>query len=178
MKHTLLCKSHKKEIAALFSSVFTASEGESEGTLICNLASNLSDHIDNKDICCFGTYLQESLIAAIFFTRLDFKEPVCIYMLAPVAVSTSHQGKGVGQSLINHGLEQMKQFSVAVVVTYGDPAFYKKTGFRPLPENILQAPLKLSMPQGWLGLSLTGQPIPTIRQRPTCVKQFNDPAYW
>ncbi|MEA3411468.1 MAG: hypothetical protein U9R74_08000 [Pseudomonadota bacterium] len=89
-----------------------------------------------------------------------------------------HQGKGVGQALINYGLNKLKIRSVAVAITYGDPSFYSKVGFKTLSENIIQAPLKLSMPEGWLGLSLTGESIPTIYERPTCVKEFNDPVYW
>jgi predicted N-acetyltransferase YhbS len=99
-------------------------------------------------------------------------------MLAPVAVSTEHQGKGVGQALINYGLNELKNRSVAVAVTYGDPSFYSKVGFRALSENVIQAPLKLSMPEGWLGQSLTGEQIPTINERPKCVKEFNKPVYW
>ena len=99
-------------------------------------------------------------------------------MLAPVAINTAHQGKGVGQALINHGLNELKDRSVDVAITYGDPSFYSKVGFRALSENIIQAPIKLSMPVGWLGQSLTGELIPTINERPICVKEFNDPAYW
>lgn len=99
-------------------------------------------------------------------------------MLAPVAVHSKHQGKGIGKALINYGLEEMKNLSVAVVVTYGDPSFYSKVGFQPLSESIIQAPLKLSMPEGWLGQSLSEELIPTIDKRPTCVNEFNDPVYW
>jgi predicted N-acetyltransferase YhbS len=99
-------------------------------------------------------------------------------MLAPVAVGAEHQGKGIGQALINYGLNQLKKRSVNAVVTYGDPSFYSKVGFQALSENVIQAPLKLSMPFGWLGQSLTEEPIPTINERPMCVKEFNDPVYW
>jgi len=53
-------------------------------------------------------------------------------MLAPVAISTEHQGKGVVQALINHGLNELKNRSVAVAITYGDPSYYSKVGFRAL----------------------------------------------
>lgn len=99
-------------------------------------------------------------------------------MLAPVAVSTEHQGKGVGQALINYGLNELKNRSVDIAITYGDPAFYRKVGFLPLSEKIIQAPLTLSMPEGWLGQSLTDDPIPTITDRPKCVEAFNNPVYW
>ena len=178
MNHKILDKNSQDEVTTLFMSVFTLSEGEEEGRLIGSLASELSSGTDNQDIVCFGTYEEESIIGSIFFTRLRFKDAIQVYMLAPVAVSTAHQGKGVGQALINHGLNKLKNRSVAVAITYGDPSFYSKVGFRALSENLIQAPLKLSMPEGWLGQSLTGEPIPSIKERPTCVKEFNDPAYW
>lgn len=178
MNHKILDKNYKEAVTSLFTSVFTSSEGEKEGRLIGILASELSSGIDNQEIICFGSYIGESIIGSIFFTRLRFNEAIQVYMLAPVAVSTEHQGKGVGQALINYGLKELKNRSVAVVVTYGDPSFYSKVGFCALTEDVIQAPLKLSMPEGWLGQSLTRDPIPTINERPICVKEFNDPAYW
>ncbi|MEZ5534838.1 MAG: N-acetyltransferase [Thiolinea sp.] len=178
MNYQTLDKSKQKQVSELFTSVFTSSEGEMEGALIGNLSSELAANIDNEEIICFGFCENETLIGAIFFTRLGFHYPVQVYMLAPVAVSTENQGKGIGQALINFGLNELKKRSVGVAVTYGDPAFYSKVGFSALSEDIIQAPLKLSMPVGWLGQSLTGESIPMINERPVCVKEFNDPVYW
>lgn len=44
-------------------------------------------------------------------------------MMAPVAVGTAHQGKGIGQRLTTHGLDGLRQEGVNIVVTYGDPGF-------------------------------------------------------
>ncbi|WP_319381728.1 N-acetyltransferase [Thiomicrorhabdus sp.] len=178
MIHRILDNSKQKEIEELFISVFTSSEGEKEGKLIGNLSSRLASNIDNNEIICIGVYENETLIGSIFFTRLQFSRPIQVYMLAPVAVSAEHQGEGIGQALINYGLNWLKRRSANVAVTYGDPSFYSKLGFQALSENVIQAPLKLSMPFGWLGQSLTGEPIPTINERPLCVKEFNDPIYW
>lgn len=178
MSHKIIDKKSRSEITDLFTSVFTSSEGEEEGNLIGRLVSELSKNIDNKEIICIGAYESSKLIGVIFFTRLCFNEVNQVYMLAPVAVSTMHQEKGVGQSLITYGISELHNRSVAVVVTYGDPPFYSKVGFQTLSEDTIQAPLKLSMPEGWLGQSLTQEPIPTINERPKCVKEFNDPVYW
>ena len=178
MNHKILDNTSQQEVADLFKAVFTSSEGEQEGKLIGELASKLSSGIDDQEIICIGAYEDDSIIGSIFFTRLGFSEAIRVYMLAPVAVNTRHQGMGVGQALINYGLDEMRRRSVDVVVTYGDPAFYAKTGFLPLSESSIKAPLKLSMPQGWLGQSLTEAPIPTLEERPECVKAFNDPVYW
>jgi putative acetyltransferase len=178
MNYKILDNKNEKQITELFTSVFTASEGENEGKLIGNLSSELASNIDNEKIICFGVYENEILTGSIFFTNLRFNESILVYMLAPVAVNTEHQGKGIGQALINYGINELKKRSVNVIITYGDPSFYSKVGFQALSENIIQAPLKLSMPFGWLGQSLTGEPIQPINEHPVCVKEFNNPVYW
>lgn len=178
MNYKILDRNSKEEVSSLFRSVFSSSEGDKEGELIGNLASELSSRADNQEIICIGAYENGAIVGAIFFTRLRFNEPITVYMLAPVAVETRQQGKGVGQALIKYGLNELKNRSVAVAITYGDPSFYSKVGFQLLSENTIKAPVKLSMPEGWLGQSLTEGPIPTINDRPICVKEFNDPVYW
>ncbi len=173
-----LDRGNEQEVAKLFHSVFSSSEGEGEGRLIGRLATALTARTDNQEVIGMGACEHGKLIGAIFFTRLRFKEPVEAYMLSPVAVSTAHQGKGVGQALIRHGLNSLKNRSASLVVTYGDPAFYSKTGFEVLSQDLVQAPRPLSMPQGWLGQPLFGDAIPILKSRPACVPEFDDPAYW
>ena len=178
MDYKLLDSTQQQDVSLLFKSAFTASEGKVECELIGNLASQLASAIDNLNIICIGAYENEKIIGSIFFTRLMFDEPIMVYMLAPVAVDTGYQGMGIGQALIMHGLNILKSRSVSIVITYGDPSFYSRVGFEPLSENIIKAPIRLSMPDGWLGQSLTRKPIPTIKDRPRCVNEFNDPVYW
>ena len=178
MNFRILDNNTKEEVASLFASAFSSSEGEHEGRLIGSLAFALAARIDNQEIICMGAYADGVMTGAIFFTRLQFVEPVKAYMLAPVAVSTAHQGRGIGQALIRFGLDELKNRSATLAVTYGDPAFYSKVGFQALSENVIQAPLPLSMPEGWLGQPLSGQTIPILKSRPTCVKEFDNPDYW
>jgi predicted N-acetyltransferase YhbS len=178
MNHKALSPNKNEKVTTLFTSAFTASEGDKEGKLIGKLASGLSSYFDDQDIICFGTYENESLIGSIFFTRLRFSASIQVYLLAPVAVRTEHQQRSEGQALINFGLKQIENRSANVTVTYGDPTYYSKVGFRPLSETVIKAPLDLSMPEGWLGQALMGNRIPTLNGRPTCVMEFDDPAYW
>jgi predicted N-acetyltransferase YhbS len=165
-------------LTQLFTSTFGSSEGAEEGVLIGSLVAKLSADIDDLGICCFGAIENKQLVGALFFTRLHFADRAPIYMLAPVAVSTNHQKSGVGKALISHGLNEMENRGALVAVTYGDPSYYGKFGFKPLSESVLKAPFDLSMPHGWLGLSLTGELIQTRTERPDCVDAFRDPAYW
>lgn len=178
MNFRILGTGHSQEVTNLFTSVFSSSEGNDEGQVIGALASALAARTDNQEVICLGAYADATLVGAIFLTRLRFEEPVEAYLLSPVAVSTAHQGQGTGQALIRYGLDALKRRSVDLVVTYGDPAYYAKTGFQALSEEIVQAPQALSMPEGWLGQSLSGEAIPILKSRPVCVREFDDPAYW
>jgi putative acetyltransferase len=178
MNFKILDNKSKDEVTSLFTSVFSSSEGEKEGALIGGLACALAARIDNQEVICMGAYAEGDLLGVIFFTRLRFDEPIDAYMLSPVAVSTSHQGQGTGRALIRFGLEELKDRSVGLVVTYGDPAFYSKIGFRALSEEVVRAPHPLSMSEGWLGQSLSGEDIPIQKCRPACVREFADPAFW
>jgi putative acetyltransferase len=178
MDFRILDSRHEIEVKELFTLAFAKSDGEDEGRLVGGLAAQLAARADNQEIICIGAYHEEVLSGTIFFTRLRFHEPAEVYMLAPVAVSIAHQCKGVGQALIKFGLQEMENRSASIVVTYGDPAFYSKLGFRALSEDTLRAPLPLSIPEGWLGQSLTGEPISKLKSRPVCVPEFDNPEYW
>jgi predicted N-acetyltransferase YhbS len=178
MEFRSIGRDHSREVTDLFRSCFTSSEGAEEGDAIAALAEVLASAIDDESIFCFAAFESEAMVGAIFFTRLTFESPAQVYMLSPVAVLTRRQRQGIGKKLIAFGLSGMQARGAQVAVTYGDPEFYGKLGFRPLPEESLQAPMKLSMPFGWLGQSLTEAPIPTLGDRPKCVGAFNDPQYW
>jgi predicted N-acetyltransferase YhbS len=170
--------SDSSAIESLFVSVFSTSEGEQEGALIGNLAKELIARTSSRDLYGFVAVDGEQMVGAIFFSRLTFDKDIDVFILAPVAVHTEYQGMGIGQALITHGLREMKKIGVRVVTTYGDPAFYSKVGFHPLSQDMIEAPLELSQPEGWLGQSLTDDSIEPIPGRCSCVKALDNPAYW
>lgn len=179
MNHQTLTTAQAKEIVSLFTSVFTASAGEAEGTMLQTLSSELAANIDDRENICFGSMDDGDLVACIFFTRLHYPaSDITIFMLSPVAVATAQQRKGIGQALIRFGLERLTERGIDIVLTYGDPAFYSKLAFQPLAETMLQAPQPLSMPFGWQARPLRAPSIPTIPGRPICFPAFDNPAYW
>jgi putative acetyltransferase len=53
-------------------------------------------------------------------------------LLAPVAVDNKIQKKGVGKKIIKFGIKYLKQHKVDILMTYGDPSYYSKVGFKKL----------------------------------------------
>ena len=55
------------------------------------------------------------------------------YGLGPVSISPEHQNRGIGQSLIRAGLEQLRLLQAAGCVVLGDPRYYQRFGFESDP---------------------------------------------
>lgn len=179
MKFLLNPQDRDPEFVSLFKSTFTASEGPAEGGLIGGLVTALLADTPKDDIHTVATEMDGTLVAACILTRLLFKnDNRCVFLFAPVAVTPEHQGKGIGQQLISHGLDVMRKDDVDVVMTYGDPSFYGKVGFEWVAEADAPPPYALQFPQGWLRVSLSGQPWSALKGPSTCVGAFSNPALW
>ena len=167
-----------EEINKLFIKTFSDSEGESEGLVIGELVNEYMTSTDARDFYCFTASENEQIIASVFFTKLTFESRVNAFILSPMATLTEFQGKGIGQKLINFGHNILKNNGVEIVITYGDPKFYSKVGFKQITEDIIKAPLKLSYPEGWLGQSLVSDKLEEIVDKPSCVNALNKPELW
>ena len=167
-----------EEIEKLFTKVFSESEGQSEGLLIGKLVHDLISSTDPKRLYGFIAKENGQIIGSIFFSSLMFESEVNAFILSPVAIHTDYQGQGIGQKLINFGINYLKDNGVGLVFTYGDPNFYKKVGFKPISEKVVKAPLKLKYPAGWLCQSLVGNEIEPIAGNSYCVDALNHPEYW
>ena len=169
-------------VVDLFTSVFTDSEGEEEGVMVGGLAQDLVTNTDAADLLGFVAEDSEEIVAAIMFSRLVLAgadESTVSFLLSPVAVHQKDQGQGIGQRLIRSGLESLKADGVKCVITYGDPRFYAKVGFRSLLPERVQPPFPLSQPHGWLGQDLQdAAAIDSLEGKCGCVSAFNDPRYW
>jgi len=178
MLRSLFTSKNTEAVQQLFLNTFSDSEGTDEGKVIGQLVNNLLSSTASNDITVFTATEEDQLNAAIIFTTLTLPDNRKAYILSPVAVATEQQGKGLGQALINYGIEYLKLQGVKLVFTYGDPNFYSKVGFQQISEKQIQAPQPLSYPEGWLCQSLLKQAIPTVNGKTSCVAALNKPSYW
>jgi len=178
MKLSACNPNNADDIEQLFIKTFSDSEGQSEGEIIGHLVRDFMDKTDVNDLHCFIATEDEQIIASIFFTRMTFESGINAFILSPVATHTDYQGKGVGQKLINFGLNALKENGVDLAITYGDPNFYSKVGFRVISEQVVPAPQKLEQPEGWLAQSLAGDVIEPIAGKSQCVEALNKPELW
>jgi len=169
----------REEICALFTASFTDSEGAGEGKLIGQLVADIFDTVAEEDLFAFSALDEGRIVATILFTRMSYPEDTrTVFLLSPVVVATDHQGKGIGQDLLRHGLISLQQRGVDVVLTYGDIKFYSKVGFNQISEDDTAAPMPLSYPHGWLGQSLHSTSLEPLKGDANCVTAFRQPDLW
>jgi putative acetyltransferase len=167
-----------EKVEQLFTKTFSDSEGESEGTIVGGLAGELMRSTSRSGLYGFVARDGAELVGGILFSRMRFEQEIKAFILAPVATRTDHQRRGVGQKLINFGLNVLKEDGVELVLTYGDPRFYSKVGFRGITETLVPPPFKLSRPHGWMAQPLVGDQIDPITGKSRCVEALNKPEYW
>ena len=121
-----------------------------EGPLICELVSTML----TEPRCRLWVADNSSLegIVGVSEARLGSKPEEAIWILAPLAVKTSSQGKGIGGSLVNHCLEQLGTVGASGVFVYGDPDYYGRFGFDQESASQVSAPFPLEYPEGWQAL--------------------------
>ncbi|MEZ5863130.1 MAG: N-acetyltransferase [Geminicoccaceae bacterium] len=58
-------------------------------------------------------------------------------LLGPLAIEPARQGRGVGRALVFHSLDVAAQAGHGLVFLVGDPAYYERFGFDPVPPGIV-----------------------------------------
>jgi len=83
-----------------------------------------------------------------------------VAMLAPLGIASAFQRQGIGSSLVQAGLEQMKNAGQARVCVLGDPAYYGRLGFTREDDIIPPYPVPDEWRDAWqsIGLSATNPP--------------------
>lgn len=178
MNFSIFDSGQSQAVIELFDNAFSDSEGKEEGRLVSQLTSDLIATTDAQDLLGFVAESNKKIVGCIFFSRLTLSNNKNAFIMAPVAVDTSHQGSGIGQKLIAFGIQHLKEQGVELVFTYGDLNFYSKAGFQSVSEEIVKAPLKLTYSEGWLGQSLAGDSSIPVCESSKCVEALNKQEYW
>jgi putative acetyltransferase len=73
------------------------------------------------------------IVGHILFSPVTLEEHggLRIMGLAPMAVLPSHQGEGVGSTLVDEGLAHCRKEGFDAVVVLGHPGYYPRFGFQP-----------------------------------------------
>jgi len=84
-----------------------------------------------------------SIVGHIMFSRMWVRTnsgDVSAVALAPMAVIPTYQRKGIGQLLVRHGLNILRDMGETIVIVVGHANYYPRFGFLSEAASSLQAP--------------------------------------
>ena len=153
--------------------------GKSEGDTVSQLAIELLE--DKTALPTLSLVAEEGseIIGNIIFSSVNIEgaEGVSAYLLAPLAVTKSRRGKGIGAKLINQGLETLKTRGAKIVLVYGDPHYYMRNGFK--AGHRLKPPYKLKYPdEAWMAREIEEGILDSTQGVVHCAASITSPEYW
>ncbi len=179
MKYIRLEMTMAQEVQSLFYNTFNDSEGNEEAKSVSGLVKNYLKNYPREDLKSFVALESDQIVGCVFFSLLHYSESdKKVFILSPMAVKTSFQGKGIGQALIKFAHNKLREEGVNITTTYGDINFYSKIGYELVKEESIAAPLKLTYPEGWLAHSLDGITRLKIEGPSHCIPELNDESLW
>jgi len=157
--------------------------GPSEGPEIAALVRDLFNDPSARPLFSFVATEKLKILGHILFTRAEIDEAsegVSVQILAPMAVSPTHQSKGVGTRLIDHGLGDLRKAGVGLVFVLGHPEYYPRSGFRPAMPLGLTAPhsIPAKNADAWMVQALRGGLIGQVQGRVRCSDALSAPQHW
>ena len=82
-------------------------------------------------------------------------------LLGPLAVEPELRGKGIGISLMQHGIEQARSLGFATIILVGDESYYARVGFAKLTPGRIRMPGPVDSDR-LLGLALKAGGLDTL----------------
>ena len=165
----------KRSIRKVHLNAFDQSEGET----VSQLAINLLKDKTALPILSLVAEQGNEIVGNVIFSSVNIEgvEGVSTYILAPLAVTRFVQGKGIGTLLINKGLEILKERGAEIVLVYGDPDYYMRTGFK--AGHNLKPPYKLEYPEeAWMAQELVDGILTKSQGTVRCAISLSSPEYW
>ncbi|MCU7907211.1 MAG: N-acetyltransferase [Candidatus Thiodiazotropha sp. (ex Epidulcina cf. delphinae)] len=150
-----------------------------EGKIISQLAIDLLEDKTALPILSLVAEQDNEIIGNVIFSSVNIEcvERVSAYILAPLAVTRFAQRSGIGTQLINKGLETLKERGAEIVLVYGDPNYYIRTGFK--GDHNLKPPHKLKYPEeAWMAQELVEGILTKKQGMVQCALSLNSPEYW
>lgn len=106
-----------------------------------------------------SAFIDSDLVGHIAFTRCGvYQKEEHLALLGPIAIDPDCQHQGIGTSLVERGMEEMKELDVCQILVLGDPNYYGRFGFAPEQNIIPPYALPPEWADAWQSKSLSGDP--------------------
>jgi len=164
-------------------SIHKAAFGEEQGAEIANLVDDLLEDETALPRLSLVAIDGERMVGHILYTSVSIagaKESLSARILAPLAVRPESQKQGIGQELINEGLNRLKASGVNLVFVLGDPGYYTRCRFIPAGEKGFCAPYPIpeAHAAAWMVQELNGHILGRMTGTVQCCTSLDNPKHW
>lgn len=102
-------------------------------------ASRIRERAGSRADLSFTALVGTLLVGAVRVSDADVGDaPVLV--LGPLAVDPAFEGRGIGAALMNRALDAARSGGHGLVLLVGDPPYYARFGFGPVPPGQLTMP--------------------------------------
>ncbi|CAF0925658.1 unnamed protein product [Adineta steineri] len=113
----------------------------------------------------FVALVDKKIVGHILFTPIQINYPltsqsISSLALAPIAILTEYQKRGIGSKLIEYALNELKLQGFTSIIVLGHEHFYPKFGFVPAKKYNIRAPFPLENDNCFMALELIPQTFP------------------
>jgi len=153
--------------------------GEPEGDMVSQLALELLEDTTAFPMLSLVAEQNHQITGNVIFSSVTIEggEGVNAYLLAPLAVARSRQRQGIGTQLIQTGMDMLKERRGEIVFVYGDPKYYRRTGFQ--AGHNIKPPHTLQYPdEAWMAQELVEGILAKTQGRLRCAASLNSPEFW
>jgi len=162
--------------------IHTSAFGLEHGREIAELVDGLLDDPTAEPSLSLVAEAGGVLAGHILFTaaKLQSSQKLCARILAPLAVSSEHQGTGIGGELIAEGLERLAGSGTGLVFVLGHPGYYPKHGFQPAGVLGLEAPHPIAPEHAdaWMVKELATGLLGTVEGKVQVSEVLSQPQHW
>jgi predicted N-acetyltransferase YhbS len=102
-------------------------------------AYRLREGVDPEQSLSFIAVENGELRGSVRFWPIYVGEQPAL-LLGPLAVQPDQRGRGIGIALMQAGIEEAKRVGHRAIVLVGDPPYYARVGFAPLPRDSVKLP--------------------------------------
>lgn len=151
-----------------------------EGPVVADLVRALTSGHYDRPILPFVAHSGADLVGFVALSPIAVQgHPDLLgYLLAPLVVDPDYQHSGYGTTLVTRALDELPHQGVHVVLTYGDPDYYRRFGFEHVQAEMFVPPQRLAHPDGWLGRVLEPFDPPMSPLDITVCRAFDNPDLW
>ncbi|WNO08648.1 N-acetyltransferase [Teredinibacter sp. KSP-S5-2] len=157
---------------------------DKQGPEVAQLTDDLLHDPSALPLYSFIAEQDDQVVGHILFTQArlasDKSHAIQAQILAPLAVHPNYQRRGIGQSLIQLGLETLESDGIDLVFVLGHPEYYPKAGFEVAAHYNLQAPYPIlpKYTDAWMVKALSPNILGNISSTVLCAKALDKEEHW